>query len=341
MAMVESSSRQRYVFDIDRAWPALQNSYVEVSAHNWNRDALPSINHLDLDKSNGDRVDPSRFSIMAGLNISTAPLPSPTTIYSGPPPPYSYASTTTVAAPVQTGYISPPEPPRLAAHEDKEVAASRQSLPSISEALGQDKAMAFAPPIATAQPPPTPHQPLLTPSSAVGHSFPDGPVGPSNPFSQPSSTASSLRDHGYRNETDPVGQGFSNLNATEPRPQHAQSFGVPRSPKFTTVPANPQLPNISATLSNGHGPSAGSPSGPTVYRSPFGFSQQGPNAQAAPFTPIADPFRPAPSTQFDEQKRVIPKTGNGQSYGESVKRHLEVFDTQMALQEVGFLTQLW
>ena len=275
---------------------------------------------------------------MAGLNISTAPLPSPTTIYSGPPPPYSYASTVTTPAPVQTGYISPPEPPRPTATEEKEVTGPRQSLPSISEALGQDKAMAFAPPIMTTQTTAPSHQPLLTPSSAVGHSFAEGPVGPSNPFSQPSSTGSSLRDHGYRNETDSIGPSFSNLNATEPRPQHSQSFGAPRSPKFNPGLTNPSLPNISASLSNGHGPSAGSPGSHAAYRSPFGFSHQGPNPQVSPFTPTTDPFRAAPSTQFDEQKRFNLKGGYGQSYGDSIKRHLEVFDAQMALQEVGFLT---
>jgi hypothetical protein len=272
---------------------------------------------------------------MTGLNISTAPLPSPTTIYSGPPLPYSYASTATAPAPVQSGYISPPEPPRPVPKDENEGNGPRQSLPSISEALGQDKVMAFAPPISTTQSTASSHQPLLTPSSAVGHSFPDGPIGPSNPFSQPSLTGSSLRDHGYRNDTDSAGQSFTNLNATEPRPQHSQSFGVSRSPKLNSGSANPQLSNISATLTNGHGPSAGSPGSQAPYRSPFGFSQQASNSQTSPFTPTADRFRAAPSTQFEEQKRFSSKSGYGQSYGESVKRHLEVFDTQMALQEVG------
>jgi hypothetical protein len=317
----------------------LQYSHVEACAHKWHRDALPSINHLDLDKAKSDRVDHSRFSMMAGLNISTAPLPSPTTIYPGPPPPYSYASTVTTPAPVQSGYISPPEPPRPAVKDEKEVPGPRQSLPSISEALGPDKAMAFAPPITTTQSTAPSHQPLLTPSSAVGHSFPEGPIGPSNPFSQPSLIGSSLRDHGYRNDTDSIGQSFSNLNATEPRPQHSQSFWVPRSPKLNPGPGNPQLPNISGSLSNGHGASAGSPASHTSYRSPFGFSHQASNPQVSPFTPTADPFRAAPTTQFDDQKRFNTKIGYGPSYGESVKRHLEGFDTQMALQEVGYLSE--
>jgi hypothetical protein len=268
---------------------------------------------------------------MAGLSISTAPLPSPTTIYSGPPPLYSYPSTATTAAPLQTGYISPPEQPRPTIKEENESGGPRQSLPSISEALGQDKAMAFAPPITTTQPTAPPQQPLLTPSSAVGHSFPDGPIGPSNPFSQPSATAPSLRDHGYRNDPDAAGSGFSNLNSTEARAPHSQSFGMPRSPKLN---ANAQLPTLSGSLPNGHGTSAGSPNSHPPYRSPFGPSHPASNPQSSTFTATNDPFHPAPSTQFNDQKRFNSKSGYGQSYGESVKRHLEVFDTQMALQEV-------
>jgi hypothetical protein len=231
---------------------------------------------------------------MTGLNISTAPLPSPTTVYTGPPPPYSYVSTITTPAPVQSGYTSPPEPARPAAKDEKEPVGPRHSLPSISEALGQDKAMAFAPPVTTTQSTAPSHQPLLTSSSVVGHSFPEGPAGPSNPFSQSSLTGASLRDHGYRNDADSIGQ------------------------------------------SNGHGSSAISPVSHASYRSPFGFSNQTSVTQASPFKPATDPFRSAPTTQYDEQKGFNSKSGYGQSYGESVKRHLEVFDTQLAFQEVSF-----
>lgn len=274
---------------------------------------------------------------MAGLNISMAPFSSPTTIYSGPPPSYSYASTVTTSAPAQSGYISPVEAPRAAVKDEKEATGPRQSLPSISEALGTNKAMAFAPPVTTTQSTASSHQPLLTPSSAVGHSFPEGPIGPSNPFSQSSLTGSSLRDHGYRSDTDSTGASFSNLNATEPHPQHSQTFGASRSPKHQPGHTNPQLPTISASLSNGHGPSTGSPGGgQTSYRSPFAFSHQASNPQASPFTPTSDPFRGGPSTQYDDQKRLNSRSGYSQSYGESVKRHLEVFDTQMAAQDVGY-----
>jgi hypothetical protein len=273
---------------------------------------------------------------MTGLNISTAPLPSPTTVYTGPPPPYSYVSTITTPAPVQSGYTSPPEPARPAAKDEKEPVGPRHSLPSISEALGQDKAMAFAPPVTTTQSTAPSHQPLLTSSSVVGHSFPEGPAGPSNPFSQSSLTGASLRDHGYRNDADSIGQSFANLNATEPRPQHSQTFGVPRSPKFNPGVTNAQMPNVSVNVSNGHGSSAISPVSHASYRSPFGFSNQTSVTQASPFKPATDPFRSAPTAQYDEQKGFNSKSGYGQSYGESVKRHLEVFDTQLAFQEVSF-----
>jgi hypothetical protein len=188
--------------------------------------------------------------------------------------------------------------------------------------------MAFAPPVTTTQSTAPSHQPLLTPSSVVGHSFPEGPAGPSNPFS--------LRDHGYRNDTDPIGHSFSNLNATEPRPQHSQTFGVPRSPKFNPGAANAQMSGISVNVSNSHSSSTVSPVSHAPYRSPYGFSHQTSATQASPFKPATDPFHSAPTTQYDEQKRFNSKSGYGQSHGESVKRHLEVFDPQLAFQEVSF-----
>lgn len=71
-------------------------------------------------------------------NQSSAPLVSvsPTTIYSGPPPPYSYASSTANAAPVLNALISPAESRRASGDEKEGLQRpSRESLPSIHEAL--------------------------------------------------------------------------------------------------------------------------------------------------------------------------------------------------------------
>ena len=271
---------------------------------------------------------------MPGLSISTAPLTSPTSVYSGPPPPYSYTSSVTSSGPGQTGtgYISPPEPVRPSVKEDKE---PRQSLPSISEALGPDKPMAFSAPVTTA--PLVAHQSMPTPSSAVGHSFPEAPVGPSNPFSQSSVSGPSKRDHNMRDDLEPNAPGFSTLNATEPRPQPSQVFGVSRSPKFSSGPSNTPMHN----MTNGHGSAITSPSTYPPYRSPFAFSTQASNPPPpSTYTSSSDPFRTTHPTHLDGQKGFIAKAPYGQSYGESVKRHLDVFDTQIALQEVIFSSSL-
>jgi hypothetical protein len=110
--------------------------------------SLPSIDCLYLEKANSDRADHARFSTTAGLNISKYPFPSSTAICSRPRPPYSYASTVATPAPAQSSYISPPEPSHPPAKDENEVVGLRKPLPSISEALGQDRLMAFASPIA-------------------------------------------------------------------------------------------------------------------------------------------------------------------------------------------------
>lgn len=303
------------------------------SAYIWNRDALPSINHLDLDKMNPDAIDRSRLSMMPGLNISTTALASPA-MYSGPPPPYSYSSSVTNSGPGPTVYTSPSEPVRTVVKDDKE---SRQSLPSISEALGQDKAMAYSTPITTTQPTALAHQTVPTPSSAVGHSFPEAPVGPSNPFSQPPVAQPLKRDHAKLwDDTEPSTSNLAALNATEPRPQPSQAFGAPRSPTFSSGPSNPQLFNMPGSIANGHGGPVESPSTFAPYRSPFAFSTQASNPPINTYTSPPDPYRAPHLVHPDAQKGFPPKMNCGQSYSESVKRHLEVFDTQCALQEVSF-----
>ncbi|RHZ58154.1 uncharacterized protein CDV56_108518 [Aspergillus thermomutatus] len=57
-------------------------------------------------------------------------------MYSSQPPLYPYSTTPTNAGP---GYDSPPEPRRADDEKDK----PRQSLPSIREALGNDKPLPY------------------------------------------------------------------------------------------------------------------------------------------------------------------------------------------------------
>ena len=47
--------------------------------------------------------------------------------------------------------------------------------------------------------------------------------------------------------------------------------------------------------------------------------------------------------RLDEVRKVVPKGSpvNGQHYGESVKRHLDIFDLETSLNEVGIHLVLW
>jgi hypothetical protein len=156
------------------------------------RDPLPSISHLELDKLKPERLD-TRYPSMNGLSVSTAPMGSPNTVHSGPPPPYSYppsAAASNLSNHAMSGYISPPESTRRSTREEERHSPPRKSLPSIHEALGGDRALPFT---GSSQP-----APGSTPSSALTQNFPDGPKGPSNPFSAPP-----IREHPFPRQLQP------------------------------------------------------------------------------------------------------------------------------------------
>jgi hypothetical protein len=276
---------------------------------------------------------------MAGLNISTAALGGSTTIYSGPPPPCSYAPSIANTASAQSGYISPSDPPRQGPNIEKAITIGTQSLPSISEALRTDRDGPFAPPISTSQPSVMPHQQLSTPSSAIGHLFSDAPSGPSNPFSQPPNSALSTREQGQRMEPEQASSSFTILNATEPRPQASHTFGTPRSPTFTHGTSTQSLHHNQGPSVNGqYGGTAASPSTYGAYRSPFAYSTPGSTA-GAQFPPPLEASRPPQNANIEEHRSQLSRSGFEQSYGDSVKRHLDVFDAQMTLEEVSLLSR--
>ena len=270
-------------------------------------EVLPSINHLDLDKMKSERPDHFKFTGVNGLNISTAPLGSPTTIYSGPPPPYSYPSSTTVLGQTLHGYISPPESTTRRSTRDEKDSPTKQSLPSIHEALG-------APLSATVQ-----HAPGSTPSTAITQSFPEGPKGPVNPFSQPTP---SFRETPFTSQPPPP-------NPSIPSEQHssrnatAQHFGAPSSPRVSDLSSFRSGPLQNSTF-NHH-------SEPPRARSPVqpSFSQfSGP-----PSAYGSEPFQFTAGSRYNDGRPSLARPS--EPYGDTVKRHLEVFDVELGLREVS------
>ncbi len=274
---------------------------------------------------------------MKGLNISTAPLNSPSTVYSGPPPPYSYAPS--IAAPTGglSGYISPPESTTWrSVRDDKDSpngdCRSRQSLPSIYEALG-DKSLPFAASLSATA---TQH-PGSTPSNAVAHNFPEAPKGPSNPFSQP---PSSFRESPFLSQNQPVPppppppppppdlqsskSGFTPVLSLDSRAPAPQGIPEPSSPRAGAPP-------IFRPTYNAQNESA-------LPRSPVHIEQARPSYSIPALTsqPSAgyssEPYQFGSGSKFREQT-PFPR-GPDASYGDTVKRHLEVFDAELGLSEV-------
>ena len=283
------------------------------------RDSLPSITNLDFDKYRLDKADHNRYSMPGFNTFQKNALSSPPTTYSGPPPPYSSAASVTNSSHGMAGYISPPETnSRRSTRDDKETAPTITSLPSISEALKH------ADPVAT------PNQQFTTksqPNSAVAQTFADAPAGPGNPFSQTVHTSATSR---------------SSFSAV-PEPGLNQ---VPPPPAPSELRAAPPIHNIGSPRSSAnHRPSVPNLSGTQLLDSPFrgSFSTDSarpgypfPDYPAAPSagTPqTANNFRFEPLSKPDGQRNPFAKP-DPLPYNETVKRHLDVYDAEVALNEV-------
>lgn len=240
-------------------------------------------------------------------------------MYSGPPPPYSCAPSTTESGNGLTGYFSPTHSSRRSIKDEKDLLPNSRtlpSLPSLHEALGGDKAVPFSGPPSASQS----NGPGSTPVTAVGQTFPDAPRGPPNPFSH-STTA-------------PTGtSGF-------------QSDSVP--PKITTVPSSQPFSSSPRVGPTTHRPSDGSFSSVNRRResstvtSPYSTE---PTARATPFPEYAphsssqpattNPFTFEPSIKFDDTRNPFARVQPPATYGDTVKRHLDHFDAEVALSEVS------
>lgn len=93
--------------------------------------------------------------------MSAPPLISPSSIYSGPPPPYSYPSSTAssviggAGSGVGYGNYTSPSETRRTLHEKEALTSVRQSLPSINEALntGDQQLISISSLLSTTAPP--------------------------------------------------------------------------------------------------------------------------------------------------------------------------------------------
>lgn len=234
-------------------------------------------------------------------------------MYAGQPLPYAYAPNS------QPGYISPTEPRRYI-EDEKDKHSTRQSLPSIHEALGNDS---LPYPTPTSAPPPQSHpaQPthLTRPST-------EGPAGPPNPFNQ-----GMMRESGFQppqlHDSHPS---LTSINTQDSRAS-LHSISTNKSPTqssktgITSVGSQHSAYEYSAPTSAG---SVASPNGYNHFPPNYSFP---PAHHPHPSTPYEN--RPYMGARVDEVKGGF--VGRpGPPHSDTVKRHLDVYDVEQSLNEV-------
>ena len=337
---------------------------------NWvNSGALPPI-YLDIEKIKREAPYNHNGPITSGLHMPAPPLISPS-MYSGPPPPYSYPSSVSNsvvggvgsgAVTVGTGKHVPQAEPRRTTGDDKEhlPATQRLSLPSISEALtgDQQQPISISSLLSSNSSQPKFSTPK-SPTSPVGRSyletFPKGP-----PDSFPPHTASNYRPPQPTDRSNgsnySASMGETRFSAMPPFESHQP---VPPPPRTISSPLNYSRPGASPIQSQqSYLPQSPSTDKitravpPPVSSAPFvyGVNNYQPAYSYPPATPGVPPYRTStlpPSTSWrssapeiervDEIRKASAKESSPPrpAYGESVKRHLEFFDLETSLNEVS------
>ncbi|OXV10655.1 hypothetical protein Egran_01585 [Elaphomyces granulatus] len=326
------------------------------------RDHLPSIGLLDFEQIRKDGVGYQKYpTMLAAVGVSTAPLVSPTTMYPGPAPPYSYPPSA-CSGPPQSGLISPSDL-RQTVDDEKEQLPSqslpqRQSLPSIHEALGNDNHLPYPGPPSSGPPsqsahhaPPAPLAPSVTARSGV-----DGPAGPPNPFSNGSSSTTFLRESSFSHQSCPTGQSqgegsrssLTSISTQDSRKESLHSLSSGKSPTQSARTAATSLSTSQNSSYEYNGPPSAStmasPNGYSPYPQSYSYQSQPqpPNSQS-PYhhtsydsrSYSAAPWKPGTAEQprVEDAQRGL---GNrlAQPQGDSAKRQLEGCDVESSLSEV-------
>lgn len=280
--------------------------------------------------------------------MATSTLISPvSTMYAGPPPPYSFPPSTLGGVSSISGLISPPESRRRS--DDKEVQqnTNRQSLPSLHEALSAKPSTYPAPTPVTLPPPqsfshmqpPTALPPRLQAVDIVPypertrHAPPQQNVPPEPVHPQQRSYS--------RSEAGPASMPI----AYEP-PRHS-SYSAPRPPQSPPRTSFSSYSTNDSSRYETHRPpaSSGYPEAPSPYATQHGSYPAGPAsahghpASAYSSSAAHQPQRPFPSARYglehaEEHSKFGEPATMRKAYGPVLKRHLDNFDLENSLADV-------
>ncbi|KAK3715965.1 glutamate--cysteine ligase [Vermiconidia calcicola] len=313
------------------------------------RPQLLALSYLDVGKTKREE-DSYSFRHTDGLqNQNGVPPGAPSFQYpSGPPPPYSHPPSEHANnwPGVKSAVHTPPDQRRTSGEEhDSTKQTTRQSLPSISEALGVDSQTSFpastSTPLQTSQSTHLP-QPLsaapLSPRSAERRSYPMEPPQPHNPYQYSYFRQDSAGPQTYA-LSDPAKPGYGPHQDSRPSLHLQTSQPPPRAPVPTAQPtASPRFEQQTSQSSGSMGPPS-FPYGYTPYPPKYAQPElatkhpSGPIYQ--PSTQFAAPQTPPSSWKAESASSRYPDDHSASIYGESVKRHLDLYDLEAALSEIS------
>ncbi|XPS78916.1 hypothetical protein M3J09_010914 [Ascochyta lentis] len=330
---------------------------------------LPSINHMDANRFKREENDYQRKLSNSAMVSPLHPYPGPSHSHNNHQSPPASAVPGSLA-----GLLSPPESRRTSGDEkDVHKPAARQSLPSISEALGAEQSLPYpgpVPPPPSAAAPPSQHylpaSATTSPSDSRKRPFESDSYsaqGPSNPFSHPRSPFISASASQVPPPPPPPPP-QSQLDSTsrppyEPRlpysaPQHNSRLPSLHPIKTTQSPPpvarpNPPYSSYPPAPSPAYEPPAPQRADPMNHQ--YGYPPYASYPSSAP-APTGPPTAYPPSTStYSAPSRYYPTSlrDNNEThleekklnraslapYGESVKRHLDSFDLEASLNEMA------
>jgi hypothetical protein len=317
------------------------------------RPQLPPVGYLDHDKIRRDE-DGYQDRMPAASQILPPPMPtaSPAHQYpSGPPPPYSHPAPPTqyhhsTAASTTSSMRTPPESRRTSGDEKEAIKQTvRQSLPSISEALGVDNQPAYHSSLPSQTAPSAPLPPtrpaLVSSPSPRSHRMEPPQHAPEHHAPAPAHYSQYRQDtpqhpsyppveaprHSYSDSRPPM-----HAPATRSPPPHRPAQHASQYPPTTgrQSPAREQPPQHT---SGAMGPPA-VPYGYQPYPPRYAQPAPPPSATAGPlYQPSLNNAAPnAPSAAWKTENARY--GGEERPYGDSVKRQLDMYDLEGALNDV-------
>lgn len=358
----------------DRRYPRQEQSADGLT----DRPPLPSLPYLDTEKIKREQyLYSNSIPVTTSLNMNAPPpLISPTTTYSGPPPPYSYpASTVSSSLGGREGHTVPPPPPpppppplnhsyappsesRPAYGDDKDRSmhhASRQSLPSIQEALKQDHGItinSLLSPTTTAAPPRTQYITQSPTSPSNTRTF--GEVPPRRPpESYPTHDPTNSRPYDSYERTTTTRPTFSPrlssltnqspLTSSKPNDSHPATSMSPSMHSRAKAPSSKprQPPSPGYPFGNQRSSPPTSSYMPKPGPHPYPYTTSNPAVTAYPGSSIHQSTWRDLALEAKRAEEIRQATirdsppGPHRTYGESVKRQLDNFDIETSLNEVG------